>query len=731
MYTLKNILCILSFFCICSFMNAKTDTTQIINNIKKINDLFETKIDLCKPLILKSIEESKSIKFNKGTARLYLLLSQFYILKGLPDSAIAIAPKLEEAAKHCNDKSLNVNILLKIALLYSDIGNFKNAINKAIEAQKLAEDIKNYKLLAKVNHDLGFIYSNKSLYKSALSYYKKGLEYALIAKDTFSIANLNARIGGIYNNTYIPDSGLYYNKIALKFFESIHMKRGIGVSYNNIAGSYEGMKNYQKAIDYYTKAIPIREELGDDYAITIINYNLGLCYLHLKMYPLAEQFLTSSLKKNKAEKDYPQILETLKQLCILYSESNKLNLYKESATEYMNLKDSITSADNIKAISELQEQYQSEKKEKNIILLKKENEKQEEISQSERNNKFVILISSIVVLILMSIFSFVLHKRYKISQKQKGIIQQQKNLVDEKNKLVEDQKNIVEEKQKEILDSISYAKRLQEAILPPIKYVKEHLPEFFILYKPKDIVAGDFYWMEVVSLENGKLSGEKKNNIKSKQKTSELQPPNSQLILFAAADCTGHGVPGAMVSVVCSNALNRSVKEFGITDPGKILDKARELVVETFVRKDSSYGEKSESEVKDGMDISLFCLNKSANILEWAGANNPLWIVRNKELIEYKANKQPVGKIDNPTPFLTHTIPLQLNDCIYIFTDGYADQFGGEKGKKFKYSQLKEILLSNNSLPMPEQLTLLDKHLNDWKGNLEQVDDILIIGIKI
>lgn len=472
--TKKIIFPVLMFFYF-STAFAEVDTTQIINNIKKINELFETKIDSCKPLILRSIDESKSIPYNKGTARLYLLLTQFYILKGLPDSATAVIPILELAAKKCEDKTLNVNILLKIALLYSDIGDFKNAINKAIEAQKLAEDIKNYRLLAKVNHDLGFIYSNKALYKSALSYFKKGLVFALISKDTFSIANMNARIGGVFNETNIPDSGLYYNTIALNFFESIKMKRGIGVCYNNIAGAYELMKDYQKAIEYYTKAIPIREALGDDYAITIIKYNLGVCYLHMKKYPLAEEYLTTALKRSKTEKDYPQTLETLKQLCVLYSESSKLNLYKEYADQYMNLKDSITSADNIKAISELQEQYQSEKKEKNIILLKKENEKQEEISRSERKNKFVILISSSFVLILMSVFAFVLYKRYKVSQKQRTIIQQQKNIVDQKNKLVEEQKNILEEKQKEILDSIHYAQKIQRSLLPTEKYIDKNL----------------------------------------------------------------------------------------------------------------------------------------------------------------------------------------------------------------------------------------------------------------
>ncbi|NNM94133.1 MAG: SpoIIE family protein phosphatase [Bacteroidia bacterium] len=261
------------------------------------------------------------------------------------------------------------------------------------------------------------------------------------------------------------------------------------------------------------------------------------------------------------------------------------------------------------------------------------------------------------------------------------------------------QKELVESKNKDILDSIAYAKRLQDAILPPVSLIQTYFPDSFVLYKPKDIVAGDFYWME----------------------------REGDLILLAACDCTGHGVPGALVSVVCSNALNRSVKEFGITDPGKILDKVRELVLETF--------EKSENDVKDGMDVSLLAISYQpvANGLEiqWSGAYNPLWYISGGNLHEVKADKQPIGKYDFKTPFKTHSLKLQKGDCLYLFTDGYADQFGGPKGKKFKYIQLQEKLLAINQQPLYQQKAELEKKLESWKGELEQVDDILIIGIRI
>ncbi|MDP1800307.1 MAG: SpoIIE family protein phosphatase [Bacteroidota bacterium] len=272
---------------------------------------------------------------------------------------------------------------------------------------------------------------------------------------------------------------------------------------------------------------------------------------------------------------------------------------------------------------------------------------------------------------------------------------------------------IIEEKNKEILDSITYAKRLQDAILPSDKIWYNYLANSFVLYQPKDIVAGDFYWIEKISQKSADLS---------KQSDGEL--PTADLILFAAADCTGHGVPGAMVSVVCSNALNRTVKEFNITEPGKILDKVRELVIETF--------EKSESEVKDGMDISLCALNVKTNELKWAGANNPLWyILGGGGLQEIKADKQPIGKYADEKPFTTHTLQLNKGDILYIFTDGYADQFGGPKGKKFKYKQLLQLLIDSHNKEMPEQKKMLDTAFKNWKAGIDQVDDVCIIGIKI
>ena len=267
--------------------------------------------------------------------------------------------------------------------------------------------------------------------------------------------------------------------------------------------------------------------------------------------------------------------------------------------------------------------------------------------------------------------------------------------ITEQKEELEYQKYLVEERNREITQSIEYALRIQTAILPPEKIVKQYLENSFILYKPKDIVAGDFYWMESVG----------------------------DLVLFAACDCTGHGVPGAMVSVVCHNALNRAVREFGLTQPAEILDKTSEIVKENFA--------KSEEDIKDGMDISLCAFNTKTNKLEWAGANNPLWLINNQELVETKADKQSIGNSEGSKPFTNHTFTLKTGENIYIFSDGFQDQFGGEGEKKFTKRRFKELLLTLQNLTIQAQGIAIDKFIVDYRKETEQTDDILVMGVKV
>lgn len=314
---------------------------------------------------------------------------------------------------------------------------------------------------------------------------------------------------------------------------------------------------------------------------------------------------------------------------------------------------------------------------------------------------FYALMGVLLVLLLIRIRTYRLRKHQKFLEQKIQLatteIRDQKNEVEKQRDVAEEQKSIVQRKNEEILDSINYSKRLQDAILPSVATIKEEFEDAFVFFKPKDIVSGDFYWME-------KYEG---------------------LTMLAVADCTGHGVPGAMVSVVCANALNKVVLEMGKTDPAEILDHTRNLVIETF--------SKSSDDVKDGMDISLCVFNKDKSKLSWAGANNPLWIIRDgkKEVEVIKADKQPIGKYGLSKPFTTHNILINKSDQIYLFSDGYVDQFGGPKGKKLKSSKFKELLVSMSDEKMEYQKTNLEKSLSSWQGNLEQIDDICVVGVMI
>lgn len=268
----------------------------------------------------------------------------------------------------------------------------------------------------------------------------------------------------------------------------------------------------------------------------------------------------------------------------------------------------------------------------------------------------------------------------------------------ERTKEIEKQKERVQMLYKNVTDSIKYAKRLQNSILPPSQWLKALLPESFVLYMSKDIVSGDFYWVERV---------------------------NKNEVLFGAIDCTGHGVPGAFMSLVGYNGLNQAVKEHNLTQPDQILNDLSRLAIASLNR------ERGTDFIRDGMDLAICKLNKKTRVLEYSGAKNPLYIVREGKLITYTADKFSIGEDSSELVFKLNTIQLEKGDSVYLFTDGYVDQFGGELGKKFKYEPFRKLLLSIAELPIEKQHEVLYETIVKWQGGYEQLDDILIFGVNI
>ncbi len=272
---------------------------------------------------------------------------------------------------------------------------------------------------------------------------------------------------------------------------------------------------------------------------------------------------------------------------------------------------------------------------------------------------------------------------------------------------LEESKHELQEKNTEIVDSINYAKRIQSALIPPIEVFKKILPDSFVIFKPKDIVSGDFYWISELS-------------------TTKAKGINEKLVVYSVADCTGHGVPGAFMSLIGLKIFNQSVKQNDVNSPAEALDYLNQEVFKTV-----NMHSDTDNIIRDGMDVALCSINYTTLKLTFAGAKNPVYIVRNKELHEIKGDKQPIGSYESQEPFTNNEYQLEKEDMVYIFSDGYADQFGGPKGKKLKYKPFKEMLISNANKSMEEQEEQLSNLFENWRGDLEQLDDVCVIGVRI
>jgi len=544
--------------------------------------------------------------------------------------------------------------------------------------------------------NLGVLYYNYNQFDDAEKYLKNAVKSALISKNEDDLATAYTNLGAIYEETERHDSALIVYDKAKTYYVKINSEVDIAKLDFSIINMSVGLtsdtiseKTRRTAIDVYRRVAPVFKESGDqDFYLGAI-INLGVQLTHTGDLNEGQKYLLEAEALAEPMRNYTMLLSIYQSLATNYQKRNDFENESLCLRKYLVTDDSLYSQKKAKAIAEVQIKYQTDKIEAaNNILLK-----ETKIQDLEISKKNIELVQSDTIkygliggLSLIIIFTTFLFNRFKITNRQK--------------KIIEHQKLIVEEKQKEITDSIKYAKRIQEAILPSRSSLVENLRDGFVLFKPKDVVSGDFYWLE----------------------------KHNDTIYFAAADCTGHGVPGAMVSVVCSNALSKALLEEGITETGKLLDRTRELVIDVFA--------KSGDEVKDGMDISLCALqfisgNKEKSLLTWSGANNPLWIIRDNLLTEYKPDKQPIGKFAYAKPFTTQEIELKKDDKIFIFTDGYQDQFGGEKGKKFKAARLKENLLAIQDKAMEVQRELINDAFEKWRGSLEQVDDVCIIGVRV
>lgn len=639
---------------------------------------------------------SKAVSFQKGIAGAYNNLANIYDSEGDLEKALNYYEEAAKMYERLNDSSGVVKPYHNLGMLYSQQGNYGKSLNYYLKALKIKEVLGNKNSIALTLMGIGVVYYDKKQIPEASAYFQKAYRLFEEVKNDEGLAMVSVNISNIHADKKETDISLEYLIIAREKFEKSQNLSGVAYTLINIGSIYMNDRHdLNKAREYLNQALKIQDEVEDAEGIVNTYISIGKSYFMEKRMKEGEEFTRKALSMAKetgmkyAEKD---AYYSLSKAYADKQDFRKAYYYLEN---YSDLKDTIYSSESSWQIAEMQTKYETEKKEKEIKLQKAELREKEVVmkQQTIQRNAFI------GGFILMIVIAAIIFQSFRNKSKANKIISRQKQEV-------ELQKHIVEEKQKEILDSINYAKRIQEAILPSRTALVHNLKNGFVLFRPKDVVSGDFYWLETF--------GNK--------------------VFFAAADCTGHGVPGALVSMVCSHALSKSLLEERITDTGKILDRTRELVIERFA--------KSGEEVKDGMDISLVALERRdtenetlLTNIQWSGANNPLWIIRMENgestLTEIKPDKQPIGKYADNKSFTAQNIELKKGDTIYVFTDGFADQFGGPDGKKFKAANFKKLLLSVQHEHMDRQKELILQAYETWKGDLEQIDDICVIGVKI
>lgn len=646
----------------------------------------QTKFDSLKKQLIKTTAPQKRAVLLLDIAR------SIYI--NIPDSSIGYCNQAKEISKANNLEIELAQSLLcetRYVLLKGDI---KTSIEKLNQAISLFQKNGNQKGLANS-------YSLKSNALGRMGKDKEELEYLLKAKEIHtSISNISGLASSLQDLSYVYcTQGAYQQALnSLKELEKLNLPESSNNFFTeiNYGSIYFELKNIPEAILHFKKAIDIAHHYKMlDSEITGLTH-LAESYAHINDFKNAHVNYSQALLLATSNNLLVEEKDALKSLVDLFeTEKNYTDAYY-ALKRYKIINDSLFNIEKINSINDIEHKLQLTEKEKIIVQQNLSLEKEKVALASSKNNT-LLLIAGLVIVGIAFLFLFYYSRKTK---KLFSLIKKQK-------KEVELQKEIIETKNKDVMDSIHYAKYIQGSMLPSIKTMNHLFPENFVLYKPKDVVAGDFYWTEVI----------------------DNKP------VLAVCDCTGHGVPGAMVSIVACNALNRAVKEFNMSNPALIFDKVNELMQETF--------SKSDYEVNDGMDGVLCVFDYENKKLHVAAANNPVWIVsppnistnlweESWQLSQVPPDKRPVGKFKEDAPsFSLKTINVEKGEMVYLFSDGYADQFGGPKGKKFKYKQLQDLLSSIAKLPLLEQHSFLNKTLSNWQNNLDQVDDILIIGIRI
>jgi serine phosphatase RsbU (regulator of sigma subunit)/Tfp pilus assembly protein PilF len=705
----ENILLIIliSLFLLCyekTFCQSKTikyntsfsiDTSKINGFIKTANDyVFAGKLAAAMTLAKSANTLSNKINYKKGSAVSLNLKGRILYRTASFDSAILFSKAALILAQDLNDSALQSSAYLNIGNCYFTKGNDTQSMDYYFRGLAIEEKfrIPSTNLYGFLNN-LGGIFINQKNYK-------KGLEFLLKSKAVAEQTKNLKRLATVYHNLgslYIKFKN--YNEAKICFEKSYKLAKEMNDIYtmnihpSDMAEVYALLKEYDKAYFYAQENLKLAKNNGFKDQISVTLMTLSNIQAHLGKYKEAEKTIQEALVASEEIKTEQVTKDVYLQMADLY---DKLGDYQKAYDYYKlfsTIKDTILNQQNSKLITEMNTKYTTEKKEKEIELLKK-NEDIQKLELTRKENELdrqrTVSISIFLGFLLLMIVAILLYSRYRLKKKANDQLQNAYNLIEEKNV-------VIEKSNRMITDSITYAKRIQDAILPDPKDLGKLLPsDFFILYQPAQIVSGDFYWC---SSQHNK-------------------------IIFVVADCTGHGVPGAFMSMIGNTLLNEIVNERKITDTQKIA----ELLDEKIIYALHQY---EDSQQYDGMDISICCIDPSANEIRFTGGNHAMYLYSDK-VIKMKGNPFSIGgaQQQHSKVFTSQKISYQKGQNIYFLTDGYCDQSGGNSNKRYTSRRFEAFLMSIQHLAMDNQQKELEQALEKWKGSTKQRDDILVVGIK-
>ncbi|GAB4132030.1 MAG: hypothetical protein Fur0041_02980 [Bacteroidia bacterium] len=574
---------------------------------------------------------------------------------------------------------------LTIGAYCKETEKYDSSLICLVEALKLIDRDKYPKDYGNASSYAGFIQEKQNLYRNAIRYHLEALRIREKMKDTSAVTISYMRLGTCYGALNSADTSLFYLRKAIYITERSKFKKNLSGMYNNMAITLKNIGKRDSAIFYYLKAYEVSRNNTDTIGMSGSLINIGSVYNRLGNYKESEKYLQQGYDLARKVNYVQWIINAANDLSELYKNTGDFSKAYNYLLESKTLSDSLQRENNFSEIANLEARFQNEKKERELeIQSLKIQMKDDELKQS--NNRLLIVFAGFI-LALIALGSIVIgYRRYKMISEKMRL----------KNAEIEMQKTVIEQKNKDITDSITYARKIQRSLLASEHHFSRHFNEYFILYKPRDIVSGDFYW----AYEEG------------------------DEVIIATADCTGHGVPGAFMSLIAVSKLNEIVREKKIRRPDEILNQLRKGIIETLSNDD-------EEHTNDGIDMTV-CRYIGKTKLQYASANNSPWLLRGDDIQKLATDKFPVGPhVKMDVPFTLHEMELQSGDIVYTLTDGFADQFGGKSGKKFKYKQLAQKLAAIGNQRLDDQKQTLEKVFEEWKGTLEQIDDICIIGLKV